>query len=386
MKKLVSLLILLLGCIVAHAQSDFKILYGPYLQGLTEHEVTVVWVTSGDAVSWVELAPDDGSHFYAEERPQYFQTNFGKKEIGTLHKVTLTGLEKAKSYRYRIYSKEVTVQENYFVGYGKVAASDVYQGKPFTFRTLDRSKQRMSFAMVNDIHENSGLLAALIAQEDLKALDFVLFNGDMVSNMFSEKQLFDGFINQSVESFAKELPFFMARGNHETRGLFSTEYINYFPTPTGQPYYSFRQGPVFFIVLDGGEDKPDSDIEYHGLAAFDQYRENQIQWLKETLESDEFKQSPIKIAVMHVPPIRSTWHGPIQVKKHFIPLLNAAGIHLMLSAHLHRHFYIPAGEEDCQFPILINSNKHIVHFDIDNKQIVLKIKDEGGKLFKEIKL
>lgn len=386
MKKLIGILALLLAHLSMTAQADFKILYGPYLQGLTEHEVTVVWITSKDAVSWVELAPDDGSHFYAEERPQFYQTNFGKKEIGTLHKVTIAGLEKATSYLYRIYSKEVTAQENYFIGYGKVIASDVYRGKPYLFKTLDTQKPQMSFSMVNDIHESSELLEKLINQENLSELDFILYNGDMVSNMFSQKQVFDGFITQSVKSFASELPFFMARGNHETRGVHSNQYINYFPTPTGQPYYSFRQGPVFFIVLDGGEDKPDTDIEYHGLAAFDQYRENQIQWLKETLNSKEFKEAPIKIAVMHVPPIRSTWHGPIQVKKHFIPLLNAAGIHLMLSGHLHRHFYIPAGEEDCNFPILINANKHVVRFDIDDKQIRMRIKDEEGKLFKEIKL
>lgn len=386
MKKLFFLFITVLFCSTAYAQTDFKILYGPYLQGMTEHEVTVVWVTNKEAVSWVELAPDDGSHFYAEKRPQFFHTDFGKKEIGTLHKVKITGLKKATSYRYRIYSKEVTAKENYFIGYGKVLASDVYRGKPFVFKTLDRAKPSMSFTMVNDIHENSELLENLIKQENLKELDFVLFNGDMVSNMFSQEQVFDGFITQSVKSFASELPFFMARGNHETRGLFSNQYINYFPTSTGQPYYSFRQGPVFFVVLDGGEDKPDSDIEYHGLAAFDQYREEQINWLRETLESEEFKQAPVKIAIMHVPPIRSTWHGPIQVKKHFIPLLNAAGIDLMLSGHLHQHFYIPPGEEDCNFPILINANKHIVHFDVTGKQIVMRIKDEQGKLFKEIKV
>lgn len=386
MKKLSFLFFLFILPFVALAQSDFKIAYGPYLQGMTEHEVTVVWTTTKDAVSWVELAPDDGSHFYAEERPRFYQTNFGKKEVSTLHKVKITGLQKATSYRYRIYSKEVTAFEPYFVGYGKVAASNVYRQNPYVFKTLDLSKPEMTFAMVNDIHENNELLGNLIKNVDLKEMDFILFNGDMVSNMFSEKQVFDGFVTQASKSFAAELPFFMARGNHETRGTFSNAYINYFPTPTGQPYYAFRQGPVFFIVLDGGEDKPDSDIEYHGLAAFDLYRENQINWLKETLESEAFKQAPIKIAVMHVPPIRSTWHGPIQVKKHFIPLLNAAGIDLMLSAHLHRYHFIPKGEEDCNFPILINSNKHIVRVQAKDKQITLHITDDTGKFVKEIKL
>ena len=367
-------------------QSGISILYGPYLQGVDETEVTVVWVTNKDAVSWVEVAPDDGTHFYAEERPQFFHTNMGRKEIGTLHKVRIYGLEKATTYRYRIYSKEVTAKEPYFIGYGKVSASNVYNRAPYKFKTLDRSKNSTNFIMVNDIHENNELLASLMKTEDLNKPDFVLFNGDMVSNMHNEKQVLDGFLDSAVKLFASELPFFYARGNHESRGLFSTEFIRYFPTTTGQPYYSFRQGPVFFIFLDGGEDKPDSDIEYHGLAAFDQYRESQIEWLKNTLNSEEFRQAPVKIAVMHVPPIRSTWHGPIQVKKHFIPLLNNAGINLMLSGHLHQHHFIPAGDDGCEFPILINSNNHIVNITVEGKSIKIKIKDDSGKLFKEISL
>ncbi|NDV58873.1 metallophosphoesterase family protein [Bacteroides sp. 519] len=377
MRKLLLLLSLLYSAML-FAQ-DFKILHGPYLQGVTENEVTVVWVTNKEAVSWVELAPDDESHFYAEERQRFYQTNFGKKEIGTLHKIKISGLEKATRYRYRIYSKEVTAKEHYYIGYGKTVATNVYRQKPLTFRTLDTSQANMKFAVVNDIHENSELLEKLISQTNISEQDFVLFNGDMASNMFSEEQVLGGFVDQAVRSFARETPFFMARGNHETRGLFSTEYINYFPTSTGQPYYAFRQGPAFFIVLDGGEDKPDSDIEYHSLADFDNYRESQIKWLTDVLQSEDFKQAPVKVVVMHVPPIRSTWHGPIQIKKHFIPLLNKAGIHLMLSAHLHKHFYIEAGNDDCNFPVLINSNNHVAMFSIAKQEISIKVLSEDGK-------
>lgn len=386
MKKLSLLLFALLMYITTYAQSDFQILYGPYLQNVGEEEATVVWVTNGNAVSWVEIAPDDNTHFYAEERPQFFQTNFGKKIVGTLHAIRLSGLQKGSSYRYRIYSKEVMEQTPYYVQYGKVAASDVYTGKPYKFTTLDKEKKETSFAVVNDIHADNELFASLMETQKNETSDFILFNGDMLSNMSSEQQLFDGFMSQAVKMFASETPVFFARGNHETRGLFSTEFIRYFPTSTGQPYYAFQQGPVFFIVLDGGEDKPDSDIEYHGLAAFDLYRENEINWLKETIHSEAFQKAPIKIAVMHVPPIRSTWHGPIQVKKQFIPLLNEAGIHLMLCAHLHNHQYIPAGQEDCNFPILINSNKHIVNVQATSSGITLGIKDQLGKVVKEIKL
>ena len=240
--------------------------------------------------------------------------------------------------------------------------------------------------MGNDIHDNSELLEKLISQQDFSTLDFVLFNGDMVDNMHSEKQVFDGFLSRAVKMFASELPFFDARGNHETRGLFAGEYIDYFPTPTGQPYYSFRQGPVFFIMLDGGEDKPDSDIEYHGLADFDTYRAQQASWLRQTLQSEEYRDAPVRIAVLHVPPVESTWHGQIEVEKLFIPLLNEAGIDLMLSGHLHSHVYIPAGEQGCEFPVLVNSNKHVTNIEADTGGISIEIRDELGRLFKQIRV
>jgi hypothetical protein len=91
-------------------------------------------------------------------------------------------------------------------------------------------------------------------------------------SMNDEQQFFEGFMDKSVELFASEVPVYFARGNHETRGPFSVCFPDYFPTPTGKLYYSFRQGPVHFIVLDCGEDKPGSDIEYSGLAQFDAYR------------------------------------------------------------------------------------------------------------------
>ena len=376
------LLWMCLSPIVVFAQDAFKILCGPYLQNVGETEATVMWMTNRDAVSWVEIAPDDEKHFYAEERPQFYQTLFGKKTIGTVHAVRVTGLKKGTKYRYRIFSKEVTEMGPYSIQYGKMAASNVYSRKPYVFRTLDCTGDKTRFAMVNDIHADTATFARLVDNVKDEPLDFMFFNGDMLSHMSSEQQLIDGFLDKSVELFATDLPMFYARGNHETRGLFSPEFIRYFPTSTGKPYYAFRQGPAFFIVLDGGEDKPDSDIEYFGLAQFDRYREEEADWLREVVNSEAFKSAPVKIAVMHVPPVGSTWHGQLEVKKHFVPILNEAGIRVMLCAHLHRFEMIESGKEGCQFPILVNSHKHILDVNVSGGKVEVKMKDTEGKLFK----
>lgn len=70
MKKILSTILALAACTTLMAQ-DFKITHGPWLCDLTSDGVTVVWATSKPALSWVEVAEDDGRSFYAveHERP-----------------------------------------------------------------------------------------------------------------------------------------------------------------------------------------------------------------------------------------------------------------------------------------------------------------------------
>ena len=77
-----------------------------------------------------------------------------------------------------------------------------------------------------------------------------------------------------------------------------------------------RQGPVCFVVLDCGEDKPDSDVEYSGIVAFDQYRDKQKAWLEEALKNKEFINAPYKVAIVHMPPFGG-WHGEEEVAQKF---------------------------------------------------------------------
>lgn len=386
MKKFWLFLLVLLTAVTLRAQTPFQITFGPYLQNVTEEGVTVIWGTSGDALSWVEVAPDSNDHFYAEERPQFFQTKLGRRTVGKLHTVRIRDLQPGTFYRYRVCSKEVLEMNPAKVVYGTTICTDVFRHLPFRFKTRSADQDSLALVIVNDIHENSEMLGNLLADVKKGGYDFVFFNGDMVNNMSSEQQLINGFLGKSTELFASEIPFYFARGNHETRGNFSDHYLDYFPTSTNEPYYAFRQGPVFFIVLDGGEDKPDSDIEYYGLADFDRYRADQVAWLKEVVATEAFRSAPFKVVITHVPPINTTWHGPLEVKKHFLPVLNEAGVDLMICGHLHAYHYIPAGESDCSFPVLINSNDASVSIHATSKSLNFKVQNAQKELVKEATL
>ena len=359
--------------------SAIKILSGPYIQNVTETSCDIFWRTDKPSTAWVELAPDDGTHFYFKERPRTYATDLGRAVVGTLHHVTLKDLTPGTPYRYRIYSQEVLRQQPYHVDYGEMAASDVFRSVPPKFTTLSPGKDTVEFLVLNDIHSRNDLLEDLLGNVGKDNTDFVLYNGDMVNFMDNEEDLFSGFIDTSAKRFAAEKPFVMARGNHETRGTIAKDFMRYFPSTTGKPYYSFRYGPCFFIVLDAGEDKPDSDIEYSGTSFFDDYRKEEARWLDETLQSDACREAPFKMVIMHVPLSNATWHGEVHARECFLPLLNQAGIDLMLCGHIHSYAYYPKGHQGADFPVLQNSNEESVRIKVDKTALDMQVLNRKGE-------
>jgi predicted phosphodiesterase len=263
--------------------------------------------------------------------------------------------------------------------YGHVASSDVYSRSPLRFTTLDARKSEISFLVLNDIHGKTENLNALSSNVKYGKTDLTFFNGDMADHMNDEQQFLSAFLDESVKQFAAEVPVFYARGNHETRGFFSRHFPEYFPTVNGKLYYAFRHGPVHFTVLDSGEDKPDSDIEYYGLAQFDAYRSEQQEWLKKELQSESFRTAPYKVVIVHIPPVNSDWHGTLEVRKKFLPLLNSAGVTVMFCGHTHRYQYIEPDAGLHDFPILINAPDTSLEVDATPTGMSVKRKDTSGK-------
>ena len=102
----------------AYSQEKIAIDQLPYIQNLGETEVTIIWRTNLESTGWVEIAPDDGTNFYAELRPQYYDSQLGFKKVCKLHRVTVPGLEPGKTYRYRVISQEAAASDNGKVVYG----------------------------------------------------------------------------------------------------------------------------------------------------------------------------------------------------------------------------------------------------------------------------
>ena len=334
-----------------------NLLYGPWVCNVTEDGFTVLWVTEKPSLDYVEIAPADGSAFDGQYREKYYQTSHGRRTAGTYHCVRIDSLQPGTEYRYRISGKVVEDDSNiYRINYGHLR--QISARRDHCVRTLDSKAEVCRFSMMNDIHGNDKVYADLAAGIDLKNTDFLVLNGDMVSNA---KQI-DTVIKHMVlpvQQQLERLPLFYARGNHEGRGADFDKLYDMFPTSTGQFYYSFRQGPAAFVVLDAGEDKPDSHHEYGGTADYDAYRQAQTQWLLKAVKDESFASAPMKICIIHIPTLafRSSWYAERYITEHWVPILEKAGLDLALCAHHHKWRVIGAGEHGKNYPLLVNSDK-----------------------------
>ena len=363
--------------------SASNLLYGPWVCNVTENGFTVLWVTEKPSLDYVEIAPADGSAFDGQYREKYYQTSHGRRTAGTYHCVRIDSLQPGTEYRYRISGKVVEDDSNiYRINYGHLR--QISARRDHCVRTLDPKAEVCRFSMMNDIHGNDKVYADLAAGIDLKNTDFLVLNGDMVSNA---KQI-DTVIKHMVEPIkqqAERIPLFYARGNHEGRGADFDKLYDMFPTSTGQFYYTFRQGPAAFVVLDAGEDKPDSHHEYGGTADYDAYRQAQTEWLLKAVKDESFASAPMKICIIHIPTLafRSSWYAERYITEHWVPILEKAGLDLALCAHHHKWRVVGAGEHGKNYPLLINSDKERMDVVVTAKSIEVKTYSTDGTLVHE---
>lgn len=380
MKYIRTIAIVLLFSLYALPAAASNLLYGPWVCNVTENGFTVLWVTEKPSLDYVEIAPADGSSFDGLTREKYYQVSHGRRTAGTYHCVRIDSLKPGTEYRYRIVGKVVEDDSNiYRINYGLLR--QITSRRNHSVRTLDPTAEVCRFSMVNDIHGNDKTYAALASTMDPKNTDFLVLNGDMVSNARQIDTVIKHMVGPIKEK-AEQIPLFYARGNHEGRGADFDKLYDMFPTSTGQFYYTFRQGPAAFVVLDAGEDKPDSHHEYGGTADYDSYRKVQTEWLLNAVKEEAFASAPMKICIIHVPTLafRSSWYAERYITEHWVPVLEKAGLDLALCAHHHKWRVIGAGEHGKNYPLLVNSDKERMDVVVTKNSIDVKTYATDGTL------
>ncbi len=319
---------------ISRPPENFRLVGAPVVQGVSSSAVSVVWGVNDTSTGWVEygetaalgrLAAPDGH---------------GLRPLdAVVHRVRLDGLTPGTRYFYRAVSVPVA-----FLG-----AYDIRRGRPFesavgSFTTPDEGRgARVEFAVINDTHEQPETLKALFTTLAASPGDFLFWNGDMFNDIATHQQMSEQLLTPAGMAYAAQRPVWFARGNHDVRGPEARGLGRFLDTPGGRFHYSVRQGPVAFLVLDTGEDKPDDAAVYAGLGTFDAYRTAQAAWLAGELQQDHVRSAPFRVVIAHIPlyTTRDTQpHGGADARAKWHEHLARGGVDLLITGHTHRHAWM----------------------------------------------
>lgn len=341
------------------------IMHGPYLVAPTETGVTVVWTT--DTPSHSKVLYGTGGKLTEMVEP----AEHGLKPVGTLHTVRLTGLTPGQTYQYRVVSTRVVELKPNWPEKGLSVKSPTY-----TFTTLDSRDSTVTFSYITDTqHEDVPRLNANLDLVDWEEIAFLVHGGDALSWVEDRAQLFAHFLDPVTKRLDHRKPLVFVRGNHEARGPYARHFYEYVPTGTGQFYYTFNAGPVHFIVLDTGEDKPDTHNEYSNLNQFAPYREQEFAWLKRHVrKSERVTEAPFTVLLMHQP----RWGWVDGEKEKWTQLANEAGVDLVISGHYHRSARIPPGKYGNDYPILVVDQDQVAEVTASETKLQVVVTGKDG--------
>ena len=316
--------------------APFRIACAPVLQHPADDGMTVVFPVTGKSTAWVEYGETE-----ALGRSACSSEHGLKRLHDRVHKIRIAGLKPSTRYFYRAYAAPIDFRGPYDIRRLEAVQSPVY-----SFTTLDSGKSAVTtFSVINDTHETRDTLAGVTARLAAAGTDLTFWNGDVFNDIRSDQQIVDQFLSPAGAPFATSSPLVLVKGNHDVRGVAARVFEQYTDSPGGLCYSIVRRGPVAFLIMDTGEDKPDDHKVYGGLNDFAAYRTVQRAWLEKAITDPAFASAPYRVAMMHIPLVgdgasidsRDKWHD----------LLVKGRVQLIISGHIHKYSY---SEPDTQRP------------------------------------
>ncbi|MBR6632798.1 MAG: metallophosphoesterase [Clostridia bacterium] len=277
------------------------------------------------------------------EKTYYDHCNGILKSNNFVHKIEVPMKELDAVGEYTLCYRKMIDRAPYFP-VSEDTVSLTYQFKPV-------SGDEIRIYHISDAHnmEEEPIEAALNFG---KEIDLLVLNGDIpdhsgaIENFNSIYRICSG-ITQG------RIPIIFTRGNHDTRGIYGESFSEYTPTDNGKPYYTFRLGKLWGLVLDCGEDKNDTNAEYSHTVCFHSYRLKQTQWLEDVIEKAEYEDEGIehRIVISHVP-FSYIQKPPFDIEheiyRHWTDLVsNRIKPDLLLYGHLHScRVHLPGSDFD----------------------------------------
>ncbi len=353
----------------------------PYLQNPAEEGITVMWLTNVPVHGWVEYSTD-------REQWRKAQTMVDGQVMSNnkIHKIRLAGLERGVRYYYRAVSREITFYYTNKKEFGRTAYSDVG-----SFRLPAPEETDFTALVFNDLHRNKALVDTLMKAVKDVEYDFVLLNGDIVNDPKDEAVAVDFMSYMFEKTDAANRPAILLRGNHEIRNAYSIGLRDLLDYVGGKTYGAFDWGDTRFVMLDCGEDKPDSTPVYYGLNDFSQLRLDQVEFLREELSGEDFLEAGKRVLIHHIPvyglpnkynPCLELWH----------PVLKNAPFDVAVNGHTHRKAYHPAGSaDDNNFPVVVGGGSSVesgtvMILERKGARLRLKMLSTGGEIIYDLEL
>lgn len=282
---------------------------------------------------------------------EYYDDSNGILRSGRLtHKMTVPMAELDAARNYTVRWRKMIERKPY--------RSEVGEIEEYTsaFRPIDPNKERINIYNIADAHNrvDGPINAGKYFERTGEELDLLLLNGD-IPNHSGDVAYFEAIHRIAAGVTGGEIPVVFARGNHDTRGVCAELIEDYTPTDNGVSYYTFRLGPVWGIVMDCAEDKPDDHVEYAHTICCEDFRRRETRWLEAlcNAEKPEYSDGGIKykIVVVHNP-FTERRNPPFDIEEdtfaHWASLLREnVKPHLMICGHVHKCYVTyPGGERD----------------------------------------
>ena len=292
-----------------------RISYKPVVYAV-EHDYQIVFSSSSEGTGWVEI---DGKNYY----DIYAGTS---KKFTKIHKVEvpMNVLDSAKKYT-------IHTQKSVYAGpFGGFLGRDLSQ--TVEFKPVDTSDGIQYFSF-SDIHMNGKY--AVKTAKFVEKYDFLVLAGDAVSDV----ETFDdaNYMNKVANKITGgSIPVVYARGNHDVKGRYAEKTYKYTGAKGEKHYFNFYFKDVYGVVLDLGEDHEDDWWEFYGTAHYDEYRAEQVEFLKQEILKHEYDAYDYHLAVCHIPiTFINKRLDHEEIKAEFTALLNQMDIDMLLCGHQH---------------------------------------------------